>query len=80
MLARVEVYLGQLRVLIDDLDIYRSANLLVKQHGDEASIHTAMRADEVLDYIPRAKSKTLASPRTSRFPMTGAHGRSRLQC
>ncbi len=27
-----------------DLDIYRSANLLVKQHGEDAPIHAAMRA------------------------------------
>ncbi len=32
-----------------DLDIYRTANLLIKQHGDEAPVHTAMRADELLD-------------------------------
>ncbi len=27
--------------MIFDLDIYRSANLLVKQHGEDASIHAA---------------------------------------
>ena len=27
------------------IDIYRSAKLLIDQHGDEASIHAAMRAD-----------------------------------
>ena len=32
-----------------DLDIYRSANLLVKQHGTEARIEAAMRADAMLD-------------------------------
>ncbi len=32
-----------------DLDIYRSANLLVKQHGEEAPIHAAMRADAMLE-------------------------------
>ena len=31
--------------MIPDLDIYRSANLLVKQHGEDAPIHAAMRAD-----------------------------------
>ena len=34
--------------MTSDLDIYRAANLLIKQHGDEASIHAAMRADEIL--------------------------------
>ena len=32
-----------------NLDIYRSANLLVKQHGKEAPIHAAMRADAMLE-------------------------------
>ena len=35
--------------MIVDLDIYRSAKLLVDQHGDRAPIHAAMRADEMLD-------------------------------
>ena len=36
-------------VMVDDVDIYRSANLLVKQHGTEAPIEAAMRADAMLD-------------------------------
>ena len=32
-----------------DLDIYRSANLLVKQHGEDALIEAAMRADAMLE-------------------------------
>ena len=35
--------------MIPDLDIFRSANLLVKQHGQDASIHAAMRADAMLE-------------------------------
>ena len=35
--------------MIPDLDIYRSANLLVKRHGDDAPIHAAVRADAMLD-------------------------------
>ena len=35
--------------MIPDLDIYRSANVLVKQHGEDAPIHAAMRADAMLD-------------------------------
>ena len=31
-----------------DLDIYRCANELIKQHGDAADIEAAMRADERL--------------------------------
>ncbi len=32
-----------------DLDIYRSANLLVKHHGTDAPIHAAMRADAMIE-------------------------------
>ncbi len=34
---------------IPDLDIYRSAQVLVKQHGPDAPIHAAMRADAILE-------------------------------
>ncbi len=34
--------------MTSDLDIYRSANELIKQHGDAADNETAMRADERL--------------------------------
>ncbi len=34
--------------MIPDLDIYRSANVLVKQHGQDAPIHAAVRGDEIL--------------------------------
>jgi len=33
--------------LTTDLDIYRTANELIKQHGDKAAIEAAMRADEM---------------------------------
>ena len=35
--------------MIPDLDVYRSANILVKRHGKNAPIHAAMRADAMLD-------------------------------
>ena len=35
--------------MTSDLDIYRSANVLVREHGDDAPIHAAMRADELLE-------------------------------
>ncbi len=31
------------------IDIYRTANLLVREHGSMAVIHAAMRADEMLE-------------------------------
>ncbi len=35
--------------MIPDLDTYRTTNLLVKQHGEDAPIHAAMRADTMLE-------------------------------
>ncbi len=34
--------------MIPDLGIYRSANVLVTRHGQDAPIHAAMRADAML--------------------------------
>ncbi len=35
--------------MIPDLDIFRSAGVLVKRHGPDAPIHAAMRADAMLE-------------------------------
>ena len=35
--------------MTSDIDIYHSAQVLVKQHGDDAPIHAAMRADAMLE-------------------------------
>ena len=35
--------------MIPDLDIWRSANLLVKRHGPDPPLEAAMRADATLD-------------------------------
>ncbi len=35
--------------MISEIDIYRSANLLVKHHSEDAPIHAAMRADAMLE-------------------------------
>ncbi len=35
--------------MILDLDIYRSANVLIRQHGAEAPIFAAMEADAMLE-------------------------------
>ena len=35
--------------MIPELDIYRTANVLIKQHGEDAPIHAAMRADAMLE-------------------------------
>ncbi len=34
---------------IDDIDIFRSAVVFIEQHGDEAPIHAAMKADAMLE-------------------------------
>ncbi len=36
--------------MTSDLDIYRSAQVLVKQHGQNAPIEAAMRTDAMLDF------------------------------
>ena len=33
---------------MDDLDVWRSAKALIDNYGDDATIHAAMRADELL--------------------------------
>ncbi len=38
-----------LPVMIPDLDIYRSAQVLVKRYDEAAPIHAAMRADALLE-------------------------------
>ena len=35
--------------MTSDLNIYRSANLLIKRYGDDAPIEVAMRADELME-------------------------------
>ncbi len=40
---------GTAHSMIPDLDIWRSAQVLVKQHGQDAPIQVAMRADAMLD-------------------------------
>lgn len=35
--------------MISELDIYRSANILIRQHGEDALIEAAMRADAMLE-------------------------------
>ncbi len=35
--------------MVEEIDIYRSANLLIKQHGEEAAVFAAMQADACMD-------------------------------
>ena len=34
--------------MVTDIDIYRTANQYIKQHGEDAAIQAAMRSDELL--------------------------------
>jgi len=34
---------------MNEIDVYRSANELINQHGEDAPIHAAMRADAMLE-------------------------------
>ncbi len=36
-------------MMIPDLDIYRATNVIIKQHGEDAPIQAAMRADAMLE-------------------------------
>ncbi len=35
--------------MTSDLDIYRSANVLIREHGEDTGIEAAMRADAMLE-------------------------------
>ncbi len=35
--------------MTSDLDVYRSANKLIEQHGEDAPILAAMRADQLME-------------------------------
>ncbi len=35
--------------MTSDLDIYRSAQVLIREHGEDATIKAAQRADDVLE-------------------------------
>ncbi|MFZ0694004.1 MAG: hypothetical protein WAN51_07620 [Alphaproteobacteria bacterium] len=37
---------GPSLIIVSDIDVYRSAYVLIEQHGADADIHAAMKADE----------------------------------
>ena len=41
--------MAKIEAMTSDLDIWRSANLLIKRHGEDAPIQAAMRADAMLE-------------------------------
>ena len=40
---------GARQLIVDDLDLYRSANKLIDLHGEDAPIHAAMWADDLME-------------------------------
>jgi len=53
LLVSIAVLIGErpsikITPMVDDPDIWRAANLLLKRHGADAEIVAAMRADELL--------------------------------
>ena len=42
--------------MVADIDIYRTAAIVVKEHGENAPIPAAMRADELMEGGDMAKS------------------------
>ncbi len=41
--------MAKIEAMIPDIDIWRSAQVLVKRHAPDAPTHAAMRADELLE-------------------------------
>ncbi len=63
-----------------DIDIYRSANVLIREHGEDVAIEAAMRADAMMDNgdldgcavwkrIVRAVEEIQRSERNSKDPL-----------
>jgi hypothetical protein len=48
--------------MTSDLDIYRSANLLVKRHGEDAPIEAAMRVGAIASTQNFHKNRTAPIP------------------
>ncbi len=68
-------------VMVSEIDIYRSAKLLVDQHGEDAGLEAAMRADAMLEKGAMAGAATWRRivkaveelQRQERRPGEGAH-------
>ena len=56
--------------MTSEIDIYRSAQVLVKRHGEDAPIHAAMRADELLDGARRGFLAPLCSGAGPDLPLS----------
>jgi hypothetical protein len=64
--------------LTSDLDIYRTASVLIREHGDEADLVAAQRADSFLEAGDAAAvwlAATYDDLRAKGFETTGPVGR-----
>ena len=59
--------------MLSDLDIYRSAKLLIGRYGSEASVHAAMEADKLLAKGDMAGKRTWALERIEPRPGEAQH-------
>jgi hypothetical protein len=50
--------------MTSDLDIYRTANVLIREHGDDAALEAAQRADAMLEKGSLDGQRLLESPGT----------------
>jgi hypothetical protein len=50
--------------MTSDLDIYRTANVLIREHGDDAALEAAQRADAMLEKGSLNGQRLLESPGT----------------
>ena len=55
--------------MVSDLDIFRSAQVLIREHGDDAGIEAAQRADDMLASIAEIEAST---PNFHSYTATGA--------
>ena len=50
--------------MTSDLDIYRTANVLIREHGEDAALEAAQRADAMLEKGSLDGNRLLESPGT----------------
>ncbi len=52
------------KIMTSDLDIYRTASVLIREHGEEAALEAAQRADAMLEKGCLDGQRLLESPGT----------------
>ena len=57
--------------MVSDLDVYRTANVLVKHYGEDAALEAAQRADAMLEKGSLDGQRLLESPGTQHSAKLG---------